>query len=131
MRRIVESEAAPAAIGPYSQAVTFGKLLFTSGQIPLDPETGEIAGPGIEEQARQVFRNLDAVLEAGGSHRSNLLKVTIFLSDLSDFGVVNRLYEEWLGSVPPPARSCLQAAALPKGVRIEVEAVAALKEEGG
>ena len=119
----IETTAAPAAIGPYSQAVRAGSLLFLSGQIPLDPASGEIVPGGIAAQARQVMANLQAVLAAAGLDFSNLVKTTIFLVDLGDFATVNAIYGECCGAVPP-ARSTIQVAALPKGALIEIEGVA-------
>lgn len=124
MERIkVETAAAPAAIGPYSQAVQICKQLFLSGQIPLDPATGALVEGGIEAQTEQVMRNLRAVLNAAGLDYANLVKTTIFLVDLGDFGTVNRIYGECFGATPP-ARSTVQVAALPKGALIEIEGVA-------
>lgn len=121
--RKVETPLAPAAIGPYSQAIRAGNLLFLSGQIPLDPVSGEIVAGGIEAQARQVMNNLRAVLEAAGLDFASLVKTTIYLIDLGDFVTVNRIYGEHFGAVPP-ARATIQVAALPKGALIEIEAVA-------
>lgn len=119
----VETTAAPAAIGPYSQAVRAANLVFFSGQIPLDPRTGEVVSGGIEGQARQVMSNLGAVLAAAGLDFSSLVKTTIYLVDLGDFATVNRIYGEYCDAVPP-ARATVQVAALPKGVLIEIEGIA-------
>ena len=122
-RQKIETTKAPAAIGPYSQAVCAGGLVFLSGQIPLDPATGEIVAGGIEAQAHQVMRNLRAVLQAAGLDYNALVRTTIYLIDLGDFAVVNRIYGECFGAVPP-ARATVQVAALPKGALIEIDGVA-------
>ncbi|NOZ78614.1 MAG: RidA family protein [Acidobacteria bacterium] len=121
--KMVTSSEAPAAVGPYSHGVISGGLLFTSGQIPIDPGSGEIAGGGFEDQARQALENLDAVLRAAGSSRSRVIKVTVFLTDMGKFGRLNEIYGAFFGE-HRPARSALQVAALPKNVEIEVEAIA-------
>lgn len=121
----IHTPAAPAAIGPYSQAVAAGNLLFISGQIPLDPTTGQVVGGGIAEQTRKVMQNLGAVLEAAGVDFSRLAKTTIYLTDLSDFAVVNGIYGEYFTGVFP-ARATVQVAALPKGVAVEIEGIACL-----
>ena len=117
--------SSPAAVGPYSQAVTSGKLLFLSGQIPLDPATGEMVQGTIEEEAQRVFDNLLAVLAAAGAGPEHVVKTTVLLTDLGDFAAVNQVYAGTFPE-PHPARACFQVAALPKGARIEVEAIAAL-----
>lgn len=119
----VTTDKAPAAIGPYAQAVRAGEFLFCSGQIPLDPATGEVVTGDIRSQARRVMANLQGVLAAAGLGWADLVKTTIFLTDLGDFAAVNEVYGEFCGATPP-ARSTVQVAALPKGVAIEVEAVA-------
>lgn len=119
----VHTDGAPKAIGPYSQAVVAGGLVFASGQIPLDPATGQLVSGGIDVQARRVFANLEAVLAAAGSSLSKALKVTVYLADLSHFGTVNGVYEEAFGGAKP-ARSTVQVAALPRGALIEVDAIA-------
>lgn len=121
----IYTPAAPAAIGPYSQAVVAGNLLFISGQIPLDPTTGQVVGGGIAEQTRQVMNNLAAVLRAAGVDFSRLAKTTIYLTDLSDFAVVNGIYGEYFTGTFP-ARATVQVAALPKGVAVEIEGIASL-----
>ena len=123
MNSIVSAQGAPAAIGPYSHAVWAGDLLFTSGQIPLVPETGEMAGDTIEVQTEQVLKNLEAVLSAAGLDFSHVVKTTVFLTDLADFGKVNEIYGTRFPSAPP-ARSCVQVAALPKGAKLEIELIA-------
>ncbi len=125
MKRTVTTDRAPAAIGPYSQAVVAGGLVFCSGQIPLDPATGEMVPGGIEEQTRRVLENLGAVLQAAGSGLDRVVKTTVFLADMGDFGAMNRVYAEFFGD-DPPARAAVEAAALPRGARVEIEAVALL-----
>lgn len=120
---IVSSENAPKAIGPYSQAIRAGGFLFCSGQIPLDPKTGAIVSGGIEAETRQTLENLTAVLSAGGATWDNVVKATIYLVDLADFAVVNRIYEERVGAAPP-ARVTVQVAALPRGAAVEIDAIA-------
>ena len=122
MRDIVSTTNAPAAIGPYSQAVGIGGLLFTSGQIPLRPD-GSLVEGDIEAQTRQVLANLAAVLEAGGSSLDQVVKCTVFLADMNDFAAVNAVYAESFSS-EPPARSAVEVARLPRDVMVEIEAVA-------
>lgn len=124
MKEAVQTEKAPAPVGPYSQAVVSGELVFSSGQIALDPATGQMVNDSIEAEAEQVFRNLAAVLEAAGSGMDRAVKVTVFLTDLADFGRVNEVYARFFGE-PFPARSCFEVCVLPKGARVEVEAIAA------
>ncbi len=124
-RRIVHSDRAPAAVGPYSQAVQAGGFLFTAGQIGLDPDTGTMVGDGVEEQTRQVLSNLKAVLEAAGASFSRVVKTTIYLANMADFAQVNEIYGEVFGQ-DPPARSTVQVAALPLGARVEMDVIAFL-----
>ena len=124
-RAEVRTAAAPAPVGPYSQGVVHAGLVFVSGQIPLDPDTGELVEGGIEAQTRRVFANLRAVLEAGGSSLDDALRIGIYLVDLADFPRVNALYAELFSREPRPARTTLGVASLPKGARIEVDAIAA------
>ncbi len=121
-RTIVHTEKAPAAVGPYSQAVRVGDFVFTSGQIGINPLTGQLR-VGVEEQTRQVLANLAAVLEAAGSHMDAIVKTTIFLTDIAQFSTVNQIYAEAFRG-DPPARSTVQVAALPLGAQVEIEAVA-------
>jgi|TARA_B110000467_G_C18187381_1_gene404051 reactive intermediate/imine deaminase len=121
----IYTEAAPAAIGPYSQAIKVGDTVFLSGQIPLVPETMEIVEGGIEEQTHQVFANLIAVTKAAGGGLENLAKLTIFLTDLNDFAVVNKIMAAYF-SEPYPARATIEVSALPKGVTVEIDAIMAL-----
>ena len=118
----VETKNAPAAIGPYSQATVAGDIIFTSGQIPLDPETGLMVGETIEEQTHRVCKNLQAVLTAAGSSLTNVLKTTCFLSDMADFAAFNQVYAQYF--TDKPARSCVAVKALPKGALVEVEVIA-------
>ena len=122
-RTIVSTTNAPAAVGPYSQAVRIGDLVFTAGQIGLEPATGVIEGRTIEEQTDQVLRNLKAVLEAAGSSLDRVVKTTVFLADMNDFKRMNAVYATYFPA-DPPARSAVQVAALPLGARVEIEAVA-------
>ena len=119
----IETNKAPGAIGPYSQGMVSGKLVFTSGQIPLDPKTGEIAGDTIEAQSEQALKNLQAVLEAGGAALSTVVKTTCFLSDMGNFVAFNAVYSKYFTG-DCPARSCVAVKTLPKGVLVEVEAIA-------
>lgn len=124
-RRIITTAEAPAAIGPYSQAVRFGELVFLSGQIPLDPATGQMVGDGdVRAEAEQVMENLQAVLAAAGSSFARVLKTTIFLTDLGDFAAVNEIYGERFEGIEPPARATIQVAALPRGAKVEIEMIA-------
>ena len=122
-REIVVTDKAPAAIGPYSQAVRAGDLLFTAGQAGLVPGTKQLAGADIESQTRQTLENLKAILEAGGSCLKHMVKTTVFLIDMGEFARMNAIYAEFFPEAPP-ARSTVQAAALPMGARVEIEAVA-------
>lgn len=124
MKHIVNTPKAPAPIGPYSQAVKTGNLVFTSGQIPIDPETGEMVPGGIHQQTKQVLENLRVVLEAAGSSVADVIKTTVFLTDMADFPEVNAIYAEYFGEEDAPARSTVQVAALPKGALVEIEVVA-------
>ena len=122
MTEKISTNKAPAAIGPYSQAIKCGNMLFTSGQIPLDPETGAVVGENITEQAEQVMKNLSAVLEAAGTSFDGAIKTTCFLSDMADFAAFNEVYAKYFTSCP--ARSCVAVKTLPKGVLVEVEVIA-------
>lgn len=123
MKKIVQTDHAPRAIGPYSQAVRAGDLIFASGQIPTDPQTGEFVAGGISEQTEQVLRNLAAVLEAAGSGLDRVVKTTVFLADMNDFAAMNEVYGRFFVS-EPPARATVQAARLPRDARVEIEAIA-------
>lgn len=118
----IETKNAPAAIGPYSQAKVIGGFLFASGQIPVDPATGELPGPGIEEQADQACRNVGALLEAAGSSYEKVIKTTCFLADIADFAVFNAVYAKYFTG--KPARSCVAVKDIPKGCLCEIEIIA-------
>ena len=121
----VVTASAPAPVGPYNQAVKAGDLLFCSGQIALDPQTGEMVGEGdVEAETRQVLSNLEAVLRAGGASPQQVVRTTVFLADLADFAKVNALYAEVFGCGVSPARACVEVAALPKGARVEIDCIA-------
>jgi len=124
MKKIINTERAPEPIGPYNQAVKSGHLLYTSGQIPIDPTTGEMVPGGIREQAIQVLENLKSVLEAAGCTLDDVVKTTVFLADMADFPELNTIYAEYFGEDNAPARSTVQVAALPKGALVEIEAIA-------
>jgi 2-iminobutanoate/2-iminopropanoate deaminase len=124
-REIIATAEAPAAVGPYSQAVRVGDFVFTAGQIPLDPATGRIVEGGIEVQTRQALTNVSAVLQAAGTSLDNVVKTTVFLADIGEFQAMNGVYAEFFGAAPP-ARSAVQVAALPLGARVEIEAMAIL-----
>ncbi len=127
IRNIIQTDKAPQAIGPYSQGIVFkgGALLFTAGQIPVDPSSGEIVTNEIQEQTRQALLNLKAVLEAGGSELSHVIKTTVFLKNMNDFASMNSVYAEFFPE-NPPARSAVEVARLPKDVLIEIECVASI-----
>jgi len=120
--KIISTNAAPAAIGPYSQAITVERLLFASGQIPLSPETGAVVSGGIKEQTEQVMRNIAAVLAAAGTDFSRVVKATCFLTSMDDFAAFNEVYAQYFTG--KPARSCVAVSALPRGVLVEVEVIA-------
>ena len=124
--RIVHTDNAPAAIGPYSQAIVAGNFLYTAGQIPLDPNTGQIVQGDVTVQTERVMRNLTAVLEAAGTSWANVVKTTVFLQDMADFPRVNEVYGRMIGDARP-ARSTVQVSALPRGVLVEIDAVAVVK----
>ena len=125
MKEIVATELAPRAIGPYSQAVRSGNFLFASGQIPIDPATGEFVAGGITEQTEQVMRNVSAILAAAGAGLEQVVKTTVFLADMDDFTAMNEVYGRYFGE-NPPARATVQAARLPRDARVEIEAIAVL-----
>ena len=122
MSEVISTEKAPAAIGPYSQAMKVGNLLFTSGQIPIDPATGEFAGSTIEEQAHQSCKNVGEILKAAGSGFDKVVKTVCFVADIADFAAFNEVYAQYFTS--KPARSCVAVKDLPKGALVEVEAIA-------
>ncbi|MBM4427941.1 MAG: RidA family protein [Chloroflexi bacterium] len=124
-KKVVQTEKAPKAIGPYSQAICTNSMVYTAGQIALDPATMELVAGGVEEQTRQVLTNLRNVLEAAGSSLDHVVKTTVFLQDMADFPKMNAIYAEYFAE-NPPARSTIAVAALPKGGLVEIEAVAIL-----
>jgi 2-iminobutanoate/2-iminopropanoate deaminase len=125
-KTVIATDKAPAAIGPYSQAMRTGNLIFTAGQIPLDPKTQQVVEGGITEQTTQVLENLKAVLEAGGSSLDRVVKATVFLTSLDNFAAMNEVYGKYIGSLsaPPPARTTIEISRLPRNVLIEIEFVA-------
>ena len=125
MKQIIATDRAPRAIGPYSQAVRAGNVIFASGQIPIDPATGEFVAGGVAEQTEQVMRNLSAVLEAAGSGLNQIVKTTVFLEDMNDFTAMNEVYGRFFAETPP-ARATVQAARLPRDAKVEIEAIAVL-----
>jgi 2-iminobutanoate/2-iminopropanoate deaminase len=120
---IVATDKAPGAIGPYSQAIKAGNMVFCSGQIPIDPQTGEFVPGGVVEQAEQVLKNLRAVLEASGSSLDRVVKTTVFLADMNDFTAMNEVYARYFGE-SKPARATVQAARLPRDARVEIDCIA-------
>jgi 2-iminobutanoate/2-iminopropanoate deaminase len=126
LRQSVSTERAPAAIGPYSQAVRTGSLLFCSGQVPLDPSSGELIKDDIEGQARRCLENLAAVCEAAGGSLASAVRCTVYLTDMNDFARVNEVYGSFFDGAEPPARVAIGVAALPKGADIEIDAIVAL-----
>ena len=125
-KKPIQTDQAPKAIGPYSQAIVANGFVFCSGQIPLDPASGELVAGTIEDQTRQVLKNLGAVLEAAGSSYDDVVKATVFLQDMNDFAKMNAVYGEFF-KAPHPARAAVQVARLPKDVKVEIEAVSLLK----
>lgn len=123
MKNVISTDKAPAAIGPYSQAIEVNGMVFTSGVIPIVPETGELIGGDAATQAEQAFKNLSNLLEAAGSSMANVVKTVVFISDMNEFGNINEVYAKYFPA-PYPARSCVQVARLPKDVAIEIEAIA-------
>ena len=122
-KEIIHTNNAPAAVGPYSQAVKAGNLLFTAGQVPLDPATGKLVEGDVAVQTEQVMKNLQAVLEAAGTNFDNVIKATVFLSDMNDFAAMNGVYGRYVGETPP-SRSAVQVAALPLSADVEIEMIA-------
>lgn len=124
-KKEIKTKNAPLAVGPYSQGIKTGHLIFTSGQIPLEPASGEIVSGGIEKQAKQVFENLQAVLKASGAALCDVIKTTVYIKDLNDFAAVNEIYAQYFAQ-PYPARSCVEVSRLPKDALVEIEAVAVI-----
>jgi 2-iminobutanoate/2-iminopropanoate deaminase len=125
-REIVRTNQAPAAIGPYSQAVKIDRLVFVSGQLPIDPATGEMVERDIQTQTRQALKNLEAVLQAAGASLAGAVKTVVFLDNMEDFARMNAVYAEFFGA-DPPARACVEVARLPKDALVEIEAIAVLE----
>ena len=123
MRKVISTERAPAAVGPYSQAIQTDRFLFVSGQLPMDPETGELVEGSIQDQTRQVLQNILEIVREAGLKRSNIVKVTVYLQNMDDFAAVNEVYAAVLGK-NPPARACVEVSRLPKDALIEMEAIA-------
>jgi 2-iminobutanoate/2-iminopropanoate deaminase len=128
MKKIISTNEAPAAVGPYSQAVRAGSMVFCAGQIPLDPKSGQIVSQDVAEQTRRVLDNLTAVLKSERLTLSDVVKTTVFVTDLADFQTVNEIYAKYF-SAQPPARSTVQVAALPKAARVEIEAIAVADDQ--
>lgn len=124
-KNVIHTEKAPAAVGPYSQAVSLGKLIFTAGQIPIDPALGKLIEGDIPAQTEQVMKNLQAILEAAGTGLHNIVKTTVFLQDMADFAAMNAVYAKFFDN-EPPARSTVAVAALPLGAQLEIEAIATI-----
>ncbi len=129
MKKIVSTTEAPAAVGPYSQAVRVGSMLFTAGQIPLDPQSGQLVSQDVAEQTKRVLENLTAVLRAENMNFSNIVKTTVFMTNLGDFQTMNEIYASYFKDAPP-ARSTVQVSALPKGAQVEIEVVAVATGQG-
>ncbi len=128
MKKIIRTEKAPAPVGPYNQAVVAsGQMLFVAGQIPLNPDTGEIVGEGdITAQTKQVMANMEAILTEAGANWENVVKTSVFLSDLANFGSMNQVYSEYFATETAPARACVEVARLPKDVLVEIDCIAVL-----
>ncbi len=125
MKQVISTESAPGAIGPYSQAIKAGNMIFCSGQIPIDPATGEFVSKDVKEQTEQVFKNLTAVLEAAGAGLADVVKTTVFLADMGEFAAMNDVYSRYFVD-NKPARATVQAARLPRDARVEIECIAVL-----
>lgn len=128
MKEIIHASQAPEPIGPYNQAVKVGNLLFVSGQIPIDPASGEIVSGGVSDQTRQVMKNLEAILRAAGASFEQVVKTTVYLTDLTLFAAFNAVYAQFFDEATAPARATVQVCALPKGAMVEIELTAALHE---
>ncbi|NJN56186.1 MAG: RidA family protein [Leptolyngbyaceae cyanobacterium SL_5_9] len=124
-RKIIQTDQAPAPVGPYNQAIAAtGPLVFVAGQIPLDPATGQIVGEAVAEQTEQAIANLKAILEAAETTLQNVVKTTVFLADMNDFGAMNTVYAQYFDEATAPARACVEVSRLPKDVRVEIECIA-------
>lgn len=129
MRKIIQTDRAPAPVGPYNQGIVASEsLLFVAGQIPLDAKTGELVGSSVAEQTEQVLQNLAAVVEAAGSDLSQVVKTSVFLKDMNDFAAMNKVYAQHFGDENAPARACVEVARLPKDVLVEIECIAVVSE---
>lgn len=128
LKQVIATKNAPQAIGPYSQAILAGGFVFASGQIPIDPLTGEFVPGGVAEQTEQVLKNLSSVLEAAGTSLSNVVKTTVFLADMNDFAAMNSVYGRFFGD-DPPARATVEASGLPRGALVEIEAIALVENK--
>lgn len=130
MKQKIQTNAAPAAIGPYSQAIRSGQFLYASGQIPLNPATGEMVGSNVQEQTEQVIQNIQAVLASAGASLANVVKTTVFLTSMNDFQAMNEIYARYFSreAAPPPARSTVAVAELPRKALVEIECIAVLDE---
>lgn len=128
MRKVIQTDQAPAPVGPYNQAIAAsGQLIFVAGQIPLDPKTGAVVGEGdVAQQTQQAIANLTAILTAAGATLQDVVKTTVFLADMNDFGAMNAVYAEAFGDESAPARACVEVSRLPKDVRVEIECIAVL-----
>ncbi|WP_041268451.1 RidA family protein [Geitlerinema sp. PCC 7407] len=129
-RKIIQTDQAPAPVGPYNQAIAArGSMLFVAGQIPLNPATGElVGGDDVAQQTEQALRNLEAIVKAGGATLQDVVKTSVFLTDLNDFAAMNEVYARFFGEEQAPARACVEVSRLPKGVRVEIECIAVLPE---
>jgi 2-iminobutanoate/2-iminopropanoate deaminase len=125
-KKRIQTEHAPAAIGPYSQGIVINNMIYTAGQVAIDPKEGKLIDGGIEEQTRQALENIKAVLEAAGTSLDNVVKTTVFLTYMGNFAAMNTIYGQYFNADPPPARTTIQVAGLPLGAMIEIECVAAL-----
>lgn len=126
MKKIIHTDNAPKAIGPYSQAIKAGNLLFVSGQVPFDPATMEIVEGGVQEQTTRVLENLKAILKEAGASFDNVVKTTVFIKDMNDFGAINEIYAKYFGE-NKPARACVEVARLPRDVKVEIEVIAVVE----
>jgi 2-iminobutanoate/2-iminopropanoate deaminase len=122
-RKVIQTDRAPGAVGPYSQAIASDGLLFVSGQIPMDPETGQMVDGDVEAQAERALRNVEGILEAAGGSLQHVVRATVWLTDMGDFEKVNEVYARFFGQ-DPPARVCVEVSRLPKGARVEIDAIA-------
>ena len=128
MRQVINTNKAPKAIGPYSQAIAINGMIFTSGQIPIDPNTGNLIRDDFNLEVLQIINNIKAILEEGGSNLNDVVKYTVYLTDLSLFPILNKIFDDFYSDNIPPARSTIQVSALPKDVRVEIEAIASIKD---